>query len=130
MIYPPPPEQGGIAIKNIHLECLAEGKFLNDIIIEFYMKYLEREVLCEKYRRRIYFFSTHFYTRLTTVENENVISNQSKSCINYSSVQRWTKNVNIFEKDFLIVPINKEYDDFKYIKCTYLQSTSALLYKI
>ena len=100
MIYPPPPEKGGIEIKKCHLECLAEGKFLNDIIIDFYLKFLNRDVLCERDRGRIHFFSSYFYTRLTNVD-------QSKSDIDYSLVQRWTKRVNIFEKDYVIVPINK-----------------------
>ena len=36
--YPPPPATGGISVTNEDLFCLNEGEFLNDVIIDFYMK--------------------------------------------------------------------------------------------
>ena len=39
LTYPPPPEKGGINITNEDLYCLQEGEFLNDVIIDFYLKY-------------------------------------------------------------------------------------------
>lgn len=38
MIYPPPPEKGGIALNNQDYACLGEDQFLNDVIIDFYLK--------------------------------------------------------------------------------------------
>lgn len=43
-----------------------------------------------------YLFDTHFYTKLST----------NKEKINFEAVENWSKNVNIFEKDFIFVPIN------------------------
>lgn len=37
-IYPPPPAVGGITVTNEDLYCLNDGEFLNDVIIEFYIK--------------------------------------------------------------------------------------------
>ena len=37
-VYPPRPEKGGITITNEDLFCLDHGEFLNDVIIDFYLK--------------------------------------------------------------------------------------------
>jgi len=36
--YPPPPAVGGITVHNEDLYCLNDGEFLNDVVIEFYIK--------------------------------------------------------------------------------------------
>uniref|UniRef100_A0A8C1PIX9 SUMO specific peptidase 7b n=1 Tax=Cyprinus carpio TaxID=7962 RepID=A0A8C1PIX9_CYPCA len=36
--YPPPPSKGGITVTTEDLECLKDGEFLNDVIIDFYLK--------------------------------------------------------------------------------------------
>jgi len=36
--YPPPPATGGIAVTNEDFYCLNDGEFLNDVIIDFYLK--------------------------------------------------------------------------------------------
>lgn len=38
LVYPPPPAKGGITVTNEDLRCLKEGEFLNDVIIDFYLK--------------------------------------------------------------------------------------------
>ncbi|CAG2230634.1 SENP6 [Mytilus edulis] len=45
--YPPPPATGGITVTNEDLFCLTDGEFLNDVIIDFYLKYLVHEKLSE-----------------------------------------------------------------------------------
>lgn len=38
ILYPPPPSKGGITVTTEDLECLKSGEFLNDVIIDFYLK--------------------------------------------------------------------------------------------
>lgn len=38
MVYPPSPAKGGISVTNEDLHCLNDGEFLNDVIIDFYLK--------------------------------------------------------------------------------------------
>ena len=38
IVYPPPPAKGGISVTNEDLHCLNNGEFLNDVIIDFYLK--------------------------------------------------------------------------------------------
>jgi len=64
-IYPPPPAPGGICISVEDYKCLAEGEFLNDVIIDFYLKYLVQTQLPSEHQKRTHVFSSHFFTRLT-----------------------------------------------------------------
>lgn len=109
-MYPPPPAKGGIAINTEDFICLAEDQFLNDVIIDFYLKYLTLEVLSQVDHNRTHVFSSYFYKRLTsphTQATENV-ENLSAAAKRHVRVQKWTKNVNIFEKDFIVIPINEQ----------------------
>ncbi|KAK0097070.1 hypothetical protein PV326_003409 [Microctonus aethiopoides] len=118
-VYPPPPAKGGIAINTEDYACLAEDQFLNDVIIDFYLKYLTLEILSEADQKRTHVFSSYFYKRLTsrhaqTAEN---IPLQTPAAKRHARVQKWTKNVNIFEKDFVIIPINEHAHWFLAIIC-------------
>ncbi|XP_014616796.1 PREDICTED: uncharacterized protein LOC106793974 isoform X2 [Polistes canadensis] len=118
-VYPPPPAKGGIAINTEDYLCLGEDQFLNDVIIDFYLKYLTLEVLSESDQHRTHVFSSYFYKRLTSPhaqagENAVVLSAAAKR---HARVQKWTKNVNIFEKDFIVIPINEHAHWFLAIIC-------------
>ncbi|KAH6928426.1 hypothetical protein HPB50_015653 [Hyalomma asiaticum] len=65
LVYPAPPKTGGIPVHSADLRCLREGQFLNDVIIDFYLKYLLLERLSEEVRQRTHIFSSFFYPRLT-----------------------------------------------------------------
>ncbi|KAJ8674883.1 hypothetical protein QAD02_010669 [Eretmocerus hayati] len=118
-VYPPPPAKGGIAINTEDFTCLAEDQFLNDVIIDFYLKYLSLEVLSKEDNDRTHMFSSYFYKRLTSPHaqaNENT-DNLSPAAKRHARVQKWTKNVNIFEKDFVVIPINEHAHWFLAIIC-------------
>ncbi|KAL5292476.1 SENP6 family protein [Megaselia abdita] len=115
LIYPRQ-GKGGIAINTEDYTCLATEQYLNDIIIEFYLKWLFLEVLTEEQRQKTHIFSTFFYKRLTTVtqhRGEKLTAAQKR----HARVQKWTKDVNLFEKDFIIVPINEQSHWFLAIIC-------------
>ena len=66
--YPPAPAKGAIAVSNEDLFCLNDGEFLNDVIIDFYLKYISREILKDWQRDSTHIFSSFFYRRLTQKE--------------------------------------------------------------
>ena len=84
------------------LERLDEGEFLNDNLVSFYMRYLEEELTNKDpdLAKTIYFFNSFFYDRLTTTQ-------KGQKGINYEGVQRWTRGVNLFAYDYVVVPINE-----------------------
>ena len=95
----------------VDLFKLDEGEFLNDAIVTFYMRFLEAEIESKspELAKRVYFFSTFFYERLTDAKG--------KKEINYTAVQKWTKNVDIFTYDYLVIPINESWHWYLAIIC-------------
>ncbi|KAL9581847.1 MAG: hypothetical protein Q9212_003653 [Teloschistes hypoglaucus] len=86
----------------IDLQRLDEGEFLNDNLIAFYLRYLE--VTAEQAEpttsKKVYMFNTFFYNSLTTTET-------GSRGLNYDAVKRWTRNVDLFTYDFVVVPVNE-----------------------
>lgn len=85
---------------------LDDGEFLNDSLLDFYMRYSQ-----ELYRpkpKQVHCFNSHFYTRLTAGQ---------RGKIDYGAISRWTKDVDIFEYDYIIVPINENHHWYLAIIC-------------
>ncbi|XP_070788997.1 sentrin-specific protease 6 isoform X4 [Pituophis catenifer annectens] len=119
IVYPPPPAKGGISVTNEDLHCLNEGEFLNDVIIDFYLKYLVLERLKKEDADRIHVFSSFFYKRLNQRERRN-LQETSKLTIQqkrHGRVKTWTRHVDIFEKDFIFVPLNEAAHWFLAVIC-------------
>nr|CAD7424240.1 unnamed protein product [Timema monikensis] len=105
-----PNAPGGIQINSEDYACLRADAYLNDVILDFYLNYLYLNVLSEEDRERTHIFSTFFYRRLTT----NREASQGPDSLlpppkrRHNRVFKWTKKVNIFEKDFIIIPVNQD----------------------
>lgn len=61
----------------------------------------------EEKKSKSHIFSTFFYKRLTRLSKEKD-SKLTASQKRHARVAKWTKNLNIFEKDFIIIPINEQ----------------------
>jgi hypothetical protein len=49
--------------------------------------------------KRVYFFNSYFFATLTNVKG--------RRNINYEGVQKWTRSIDIFGYDYIVVPINE-----------------------
>ncbi|MED6247047.1 Sentrin-specific protease 6 [Ataeniobius toweri] len=109
MVYPPPPAKGGISVTNEDLHCLNDGEFLNDVIIDFYLKYLVLEKLKKEDAQRIHIFSSFFYKRLNQRERRTGpdTTNLPIQKRKHNRVKTWTRHVDLFQKDFIFLPINE-----------------------
>ncbi|KAI5289940.1 hypothetical protein KEM54_002841 [Ascosphaera aggregata] len=94
------------------LERLRDDEFLNDNLIGLYTRFLEYHF--EQTRpdlfRRIYFFNSYFYARLTDRP-------RGQREINYTAVSKWTRSVDLFSFDYVVVPINENAHWFLAIIC-------------
>ncbi|KTF86604.1 hypothetical protein cypCar_00032704, partial [Cyprinus carpio] len=107
--FPPPPSKGAITVTTEDLECLDSGEFLNDVIIDFYLKYLLVQRAPQASVDRSHVFSSFFYKQLTRRDNANEDSTSTPAQVRrHQRVRTWTRHVDIFDKDFLFVPVNQE----------------------
>ncbi|CAL1289247.1 unnamed protein product [Larinioides sclopetarius] len=120
LTYPPPPQTGGIAITSEDLHCLNEGEFLNDAIIDFYLKYIFNEKLTPSQREKTHIFSSFFYPRLTHKPERPRPGEETLKNVQvrrHNQVKTWTRHVDIFSKDFIIIPVNQNVHWFLAIIC-------------
>ncbi|POI29885.1 hypothetical protein CIB84_006365 [Bambusicola thoracicus] len=73
------------------IQTLGNQCWLNDEVVNFYMNLLMERGKKENYPS-VYAFSTFFYPKLLSD--------------GYSAVKRWTRNVNLFKQDIILVPIH------------------------
>lgn len=78
------------------LKRLDPGQLLNDNLIDFGIKQMLSDIPTDR-RSKVHAFSCFFFTKLIEV-------NDAKQA--HALVARWTKNVDIFDMDYILVPIN------------------------
>lgn len=82
------------------LKRLQKKEFLNDNIINFYLRYLEEQLKAKNpsLADEFHFFNTFFYERLTM---------KGDKARNLDGVLKWTAKTDLFKKSYVIVPINE-----------------------
>lgn len=76
------------------MECLAAREYINDNIINFWLKYMCRTLLNDGDQKRILIYDTHFMAALEKMDNERT--------------HRWLRKMKLFEKDFMIIPVMED----------------------
>ncbi|KAA0198001.1 Sentrin-specific protease 7 [Fasciolopsis buskii] len=121
--YQPPGSTDSVILTPADLDCLSPGAQINDAIINFYLKYLYFEQLSDLQRACAYVFNCFFYSRLaasaqtvppantrsqhTKPASDSVSSLPSASLARHANVAKWTRRVDLFCKDYIIIPINE-----------------------
>ncbi|CAD6195284.1 unnamed protein product [Caenorhabditis auriculariae] len=118
LVFPPLQCRDKVTIYMSNLRALAEGELLNDAVIEFYLLYIKYYLMDEALRNRVHFFNSFLISTLATgipplslsvSSNPTTLARKKLHVMpNYERVKNWTKKVDIFSKDYLVIPINDE----------------------
>ncbi|KAJ3334072.1 hypothetical protein HDU76_011596 [Blyttiomyces sp. JEL0837] len=103
LIYPRD-GKNSVTLHEDDMKRLDEGEFLNDSLIEFFIRYVTLNSPPEAVSR-FYIFNTFFYQQLSA---KDTVSKKLDPDAAFLRVKRWTNKVDIFSKQFLIVPINEK----------------------
>ncbi|KAG0579329.1 hypothetical protein KC19_4G091000 [Ceratodon purpureus] len=98
----PEGEDDAVTITVSDMEGLQPMRFLSNNIIDFYIKFLEARLSSED-RERFYFFNSFFFTKL--LGNSSSFADIYECGVDYNGVRNWTGEVNLFEKDYIFIPI-------------------------
>lgn len=99
--YPSSDDPEAIEVQYGDLQHLDPFEFLNDTVIDFYIKYIQIEKICSPEKsRHFHFFNSFFYKKLLTGKKK------LKGDDGFLKLRKWTKGTNIFEKSYLLMPIH------------------------
>ena len=100
--------QAKIDIKRRDLQCLRDGEWLNDEVINVWMDYVK-----DRNQRRneesagcmptIYIMKTMFYSRMCVIDRPG----GRQDTFDYPGVRRWTKKVDVFAHDMIFIPLHQ-----------------------
>ena len=111
--YPPGPAAvDSIVVTRGDVDRLEPDEFLNDNLVDLYVKVLVADAARSRLAARegfdaarlgseVHAFSSHFFTKL---QEEGLRAPDGKDRA-YDRVERWTRGVDVFSKKFLVVPI-------------------------
>ncbi|KAK0590747.1 hypothetical protein LWI29_031205 [Acer saccharum] len=102
VIYPKG-DPDAILISEKDVELLQPETFINDTIIDFYIKYLKNKIQPEELHR-FHFFNSFFFRKLADLDKDPSSACEGKAA--FQRVRKWTRKVNLFEKDYVFIPIN------------------------
>ncbi|KAM2555359.1 hypothetical protein TB2_019378 [Malus domestica] len=102
VVYPKG-DSDAVSISKRDVDLLQPETFINDTIIDFYIKYLKNQIQPEK-RHRYHFFNSFFFRKLADLDKDP--SSVSDGRAAFERVRKWTRKVDLFEKDYIFIPIN------------------------
>ncbi|KAJ2719302.1 hypothetical protein GGI07_005296 [Coemansia sp. Benny D115] len=89
---------------------LFSGEFLNDTVIEFYMRFISESLRTNdpELFSQCFFFNTFFFRKLSHLSKSTPASSaQDPITVACSRLKKWTTNVDLFDKKYIFVPINE-----------------------
>ncbi|XP_020690873.1 probable ubiquitin-like-specific protease 2B [Dendrobium catenatum] len=102
VIYPKG-DPDAVSISKRDIELLEPDTFINDTIIDFYIKYLQNKVQPIE-KKRFHFFNSFFFRKLADLDKDPGSISEGRAA--FQRVRKWTRKLNIFEKDYIFIPVN------------------------
>lgn len=84
-------------IKNIDFQCLYRGQWINDTLLDFFIKYFAENAIDNGFikKEHLHIFTTFFFTKLIS------------STDYYENIKRWVSKIDFSNVKYTIVPINE-----------------------
>ncbi|QLQ80535.1 hypothetical protein HG537_0D05360 [Torulaspora globosa] len=84
-------------ITNQDFKCLYNHDWINDTILDFFTKYYVEKAIRNSVvtQEEVYIMSSFFYTKLISDPTDY-----------YGNIKKWVSNSNLFQKKYVVVPIN------------------------
>lgn len=95
-----------VTVEYEDLYRLNRDEFLNDSLVSFSLRRLELQA--SESAGSIYFFNTYFYDTLVKLPS-------GRAGFNYDAVKRWTRKVDLFSYDHVIIPVNRNFHWYLFI---------------
>ncbi|ORX61117.1 cysteine proteinase [Piromyces finnis] len=92
-----------VIITTEDVERLKSNFFLNDSLIEFYLKYLYDQ-LSISFKKKFHLINSFFYEQILRLSKKEKTPKEI-----YQHIKKWTSKVDLFSKQYLIIPINQDY---------------------
>ncbi|CAM0947401.1 unnamed protein product [Alopecurus aequalis] len=102
VIYPKG-DRDAVSISSRDVDLLLPETFVNDTIIDFYIKYLSTRIKTTE-RGRYHFFNSFFFRKLADLDKDQGRAPEGRSA--FLCVRKWTRKIDVFAKDFLFIPVN------------------------
>ncbi|KAL6179345.1 hypothetical protein ACLB2K_050861 [Fragaria x ananassa] len=99
----PEGDPDSVTISKRDVDLLQPEIFINDTLIDFYIKYLENQIQPDE-KHRFYFFNSFFFRKLVDLDKDP--SSVAGGRAAFQRVRKWTRKVDLFEKDYIFIPVN------------------------
>ncbi|KAI4296439.1 hypothetical protein L6164_036396 [Bauhinia variegata] len=105
VIYPKG-DPDAVSVSKRDVELLQPETFINDTIIDFYIKYLKNKIPPGE-QQKFHFFNSFFFRKLADLDKDPSSASDGRAA--FQRVRKWTRKVNLFEKDYIFIPVNYSY---------------------
>ncbi|KAL3830387.1 hypothetical protein ACJIZ3_019189 [Penstemon smallii] len=105
VIYPKG-DPDAVSISKRDVDLLRPNTFVNDTIIDFYIKYLKTGLKAEK-KIKFHFFNSFFFRKLADMDKDPSSAFDGNAA--FHRVRKWTRKINMLEKDYIFIPVNYNY---------------------
>ncbi|KAI5404478.1 probable ubiquitin-like-specific protease 2B isoform X2 [Lathyrus oleraceus] len=102
VIYPEG-DPDAVSLSKRDFDLLQPDTFINDTIIDFYIQYLKNQIQ-EEEKPRFHFFNSFFFRKLVDLDKNPSSASDGKAA--FLRVRKWTRKINLFEKDYIFIPVN------------------------
>ncbi|KAG2591505.1 ubiquitin-like-specific protease 1D isoform X2 [Panicum virgatum] len=100
--YPSRTDPEAVELTYSDMKCLEPEEYLKSPVINFCLQYLKKS----RHRGDLYMFNTYFYSKLEEALR-NTTSTLGDHDSQFSKLRRWWRNVDIFKKAYIILPIHE-----------------------